>query len=69
MKRKTVLIWIIKQMKNRIPALILMTVLDVLAALAGVYFALSTKNVVNFAVSGDSAQLYRAICCFGAHFV
>ena len=65
MKRKTVLIWIIKQMKNRIPALILMTALDVLAALAGVYFALSTKNVVNFAVSGDSAQLYRAILVLG----
>ncbi len=65
MKKRSVLVWIIRQMKNRIPALLLMTLLDAFAALAGVYFALSTKDVVNSAISGDSEQLYRSVVVLG----
>lgn len=69
MRKKSVLVWLVKQMKNRIPALFLMAALDALAALAGVYFALSTKDVVNFAISGDSVGLYRAVFVLGACIV
>ena len=59
MKKHPVL-WTLKQIRNRIPAIFLMTAAHVGNALLGVFFALGSRNVIDTAVSGDSGMFFRA---------
>lgn len=58
--KKVPLLWILRQMKSRMPAIILLVVAQMGQALLFVYFALGTKEVVNSAVSGVDQLFYHA---------
>ena len=60
MKNPSVLRWLCRRMRHRIPGLLLLTFTSVLTALLGVWFALGTKNVINSAVSGTRSELIQA---------
>lgn len=49
--RNSIIKWILKRIRKRIPAIILMVVLNVIYALMAVSFALGTKDVVNSALA------------------
>ncbi|MBQ6718939.1 MAG: ABC transporter ATP-binding protein [Oscillospiraceae bacterium] len=57
-----ILFWILRQMRRRIPAIILMTLASVGHALLGVLFALGSRGVIDSAVAGDIQAFYKA--CF-----
>ena len=59
MKRNT-LFWILKQIRFRIPAILLMMAAEVGYALFGVYFALGSRGVIDTAVAGDVGLFLRA---------
>lgn len=59
MKKRT-LIWIFAQVRQRIPAILLMTGAQVVNALLAVYFALGTRGVIDSATSGDMQLFWRA---------
>lgn len=61
--RRSALIWIIKQVRNRIPVILLMTAVQVCHALLAVFFALGTRGVVDSAAAGDSRKFWEA--CLG----
>lgn len=52
--------FLLKKLKKRIPALLIMTAANVGTALFGVAFALGTKGVINAAVSGTAHDLLHA---------
>ena len=51
------LAWIYRKTKKRIPLILFCTILNALISYAGVQFSLTTKSVVNNAISGDSHTL------------
>ena len=53
--------WIVKQIRNRLPAVAVMTAAQVGHALFSVFFALGSRAVIDSAVAGDG-QLFRAAC-------
>ena len=55
------LLWIVKQIKNRLPAIAVLTAAQVGHALFGVWFALGSRNVIDAAVAGDM-NLFRQAC-------
>ena len=57
---KRPLIWLLKQIRRRIPAILLMTLAQVGQALFGVFFALGSRGVIDSAVAGDPQAFYRA---------
>lgn len=59
--KKMPLIWILKQIKKRIPAIMLMTAAQVGHALLSVIFALGTQGVIDSAVAGNPAA-FQAAC-------
>lgn len=60
MKENTVF-WILKQIRHRIPAILLMVVAEVGYALFCVYFALGSRGVIDSAVAGNSS-LFLSAC-------
>ncbi len=54
------LLWIMKQVRRRIPAILLMTGIKVAHALLSVFFALGSRDVIDCAVTGDRDAFYRA---------
>ncbi len=54
------LVWIMKQIHRRIPAILLMTGAQVGHAFLSVLFALTTRDVIDCAVSGDLAAFWQA---------
>lgn len=60
MKNPSVMGWLYRRLRRRIPGLLLLTITSITSALLGVWFALGTKNVINSAVSGTQADLIRA---------
>lgn len=60
MKKQPVLLWVLKRIRRRIPKLTLLTLSSVVNAALSVIFALTSKNVVNSAVSGDSRAFWNA---------
>lgn len=58
--KKTPLIWILKQIRRRIPAIVVMTAAQVGNALFAVLFALGSRGVIDSAVSGDRAAFLMA---------
>lgn len=66
MDRRTPLLWILKHIRKRIPALIIMTLAYIGNALLGVAFALGTRNVIDCAISGHRESFLRACAVQGA---
>lgn len=60
MKKPGPMLWVLKRIRRRIPALALMTAANVGSALLGVAFALGTRGVIDSAVSGDYNSFIRA---------
>ena len=60
MKKTAPTLWILKRMKRYIPTIILMMVSNICSALLSVSFALSSKAVIDTAVSGDKAAFTQA---------
>ncbi|MBQ3504492.1 MAG: ABC transporter ATP-binding protein [Oscillospiraceae bacterium] len=58
--KKMPLLWILKQMRRRIPAIVLMTAAQVGNALLSVFFALGSRGVIDSAVAGDPAAFWQA---------
>lgn len=58
--KKTPLIWILKNVRRRIPAICLMTLAQVGHALLCVFFALGSRGVIDAAVAGERAAFFRA---------
>lgn len=71
--QKSPLIWLVKQVRRRIPAILVMTAAQVGQALLSVIFALGTRGVIDSAVAGDKeafleACLYQAAIIAGILF-
>ena len=60
--KKNTLIWILKQIRSRIPAILLLMTAEVGYALFCVYFALGSRGVIDGAVAADKALFFSA--CF-----
>ena len=54
------LLWVLKRIRRRIPALLLLTAAQVGQALFGVFFALGNRGVVDSAAAGEPAAFYAA---------
>lgn len=63
--KKMPVLWILKQMRSRIPAILFMTAAQVGNALLGVFFALGTRGVIDSAVAGDPAAFLKAVLTQG----
>ena len=69
-KPRRYLSWIFRKVKKRIPILLFMTGINMAVAFANIRFALSTKAVINSAISGDmnalklSGLLMILLCLF-----
>lgn len=61
MKNRSVIQWVTRRMRRRIPALALLTAASAGNSLFGVLFALGSKEVINCAVSGDKDALIHAV--------
>ena len=60
------LIWLVQQIRRRIPAILLMTAAQVGYAFLGVLFALGSRSVINSAVSGVPGAFWSACVRQGA---
>lgn len=58
--KSNALLWIVKKIRRRLPAIAIMTAAQVGHALFGVAFALGSRNVIDSAVAGDRAQFADA---------
>ena len=61
--KKTPLLWIVTQIRRRIPAIVLMTTAHMGHALLGVLFALGTRAVIDSAAAGEPLA-FRQACGF-----
>ena len=59
-QRVNYIFWICKKIRLRIPALLLKILLNAFVACSSVFCALTTRNVVNYALEGDRAGLLRS---------
>ena len=66
MKKTSTVFWIIKKIRRRIPAILIMTCAHIGQALLGVAFALGTKNVIDAATSGIGEDFLSACIKQGA---
>ena len=57
---KNPVIWILRQIRGRIPAIALMTLAQVCQALFSVFFALGSRGVIDSAVAGDPGAFWNA---------
>ena len=57
---KNPLLWLLKQLRNRIPALLLLTCAQTVQALFSVFFALGSRGVIDSAVSGITEDFFQA---------
>ncbi len=56
------LLWIFRQIRRRVPAIVIMTAAQMGQALGSVLFALSTRDVIDSAVAADPAAFGSACC-------
>ena len=52
--------WVIKRIRRRVPAILLLTLISIFSALFGVMFALGTKGVIDAATAGSKDSFIRA---------
>lgn len=60
MGKKRPMLWVLSRVRRRIPALVAMTVINVITSLLGVSFALGTRGVIDSAVGGVRGEFFRA---------
>lgn len=60
MKKATPVFWLLKRIRRRIPALLVMTAAHIGQALFGVWFALGTKQVIDCAAAKETGLFYEA---------
>lgn len=60
MKKKRTERWILGKIRKRIPSIVLLTVCHMGASLLGVAFALMCKNMIDYALAGDSTGFFHA---------
>lgn len=60
MKRSKTVIWLIRRIRRRIPALIIMTLMHMGHAVLGVCFAMGTRQIVDTATAGNRALFFSA---------
>ena len=60
MKQKSPMLWIAKHIRRRIPALALLGLSNIANAVLGVYFALGTRDVIDYATGADREAFIRA---------
>lgn len=65
-KQSAAVLWLIRRIRRRIPAIILMTAVHMGQAVFGVWFALGTKAVIDCAVAGEAGPFYEACVRQGA---
>lgn len=63
MRKKSIFPYLMKKVRRRLPALLVMSLANVGSALFGVFFALGTRNVINSAVAGSKEDFLRACLC------
>lgn len=64
--KRSALVWIAARVRRRIPAIILTVALQTVHSLLAVYFALSTRGVIDSAVARDTPGFRRACLILGA---
>lgn len=52
--------WVLKKIRRRVPAILILTLVSVFSAIFGVLFALGTKDVIDTAVAGDETAFVGA---------
>lgn len=52
--------WLLRRIRRRIPALLLLSLCSIGSSLCGVFFALGTKGVIDAAVSGEKSAFFSA---------
>ena len=52
--------WVIKRIRRRVPAVLLLTLVSIFSAVFSVMFALGTKGVIDAAILGDKSNFLRA---------
>lgn len=68
MKKTPVLLWILRRIRRRLPAIAVLTAAYMGHALFSVFFALGTRNVIDSAVGGAKEAFFRA-CLFQAGII
>lgn len=63
MNKTSALAYLIRKVRRRIPALLIMSLANVGSALFGVLFALGTRRVINSAIAGSSESFFDACLC------
>ena len=66
MKQQAPLFWVLKRVRRRVPALLLMTAAHVGQALFGVAFALGSRGVIDSAISGSRTDFWSACLVQGS---
>lgn len=66
MSRKMPMLWVLRRVRRRIPALVVLVVTHMCQALLGVAFALGTRGVIDSAIGGSKAEFLRACLLQGA---
>ena len=59
--KKSIIFWVLKKIKRRIPSIVIMTLAHICNSLLGVCFALNTRNVIDAAISGNRDLFYESI--------
>jgi len=60
LKQSAPMLWVFRKIRKRIPAIVLLTVSNIVYAFLGVMFALTSSDVVDTAVAGDTQAFIRA---------
>ena len=68
-KKESFIFWILKKIKKRIPALVIMAAANLFNAFLSVLFALQTKNVIDCAITGQKDALIQACILLVANVV
>ena len=68
MKNSSAVLWIVRRIKKRLPALFLMTLSHIANALLIVFFALGTSRVIDSAISGEMSGFLKA-CALQASII
>ena len=66
MQKADALRWVIKKIRRRVPAILLLTLVSIFSAILGVMFALGTKGVIDAAISRETTSFVRACVVQGA---
>ena len=63
MNKTSALAYLVRKVRRRIPALLIMSLANVGSALFGVLFALGTRRVINSAIAGSREIFFNACLC------